>query len=80
MLADFEMLKLCDVIAGPVSSNYAKTAAVESMLTAGYLTQMGMCTIDRARSQAAGHVEPGTSTFEVSRGVEGMFADCVAQP
>ena len=27
VLADFEMLKRCDVIVGPVSSNYAHTAA-----------------------------------------------------
>ena len=81
MLADFEMLKLCEVIVGPVSSNYAKTAAVESMLSRGYLTQNGMC----AASRATRYVRPGetltagTEVFEQARGVEGMFSDCKAQ-
>ena len=30
-LADFEVLKLCDAIVGPVSSGYAKTAALEGV-------------------------------------------------
>ena len=79
VLADFEMLKLCDVIFGPVSSNYAKTAAVESMLTRGYLTQNGMCSHDNQRSLAAGQHVASTAAFERGRGVEGMFAECVAQ-
>ena len=53
VLADFEMLKLCDVIFGPVSSNYAKTAAVESMVTRGYLTQHGACSVKRSAATAA---------------------------
>lgn len=81
-----------DVIVGPVSSNYAKTAAVESMLTRGYLTQHGMCAYDSKLSKAAGggqrevlpkakgsgHVA-STTAFEHSRRVEGMFAECLAQ-
>ena len=34
-LADFEVLKLCDAIVGPVSSGYAKTAALEGVVVGG---------------------------------------------
>ncbi len=47
--ADFEVLKLCDVIVGPVSSNYAKTAARESLVTRAYFQQDGMCAADLRR-------------------------------
>ena len=76
MLADFEMLKLCDVISGPVSSNYAKTAARESLLTRQYLTQFGMCSYDAQLTAASNEHFPSTRNFEQSRHVEGMFADC----
>lgn len=79
VLADFEMLKLCDVIVGPVSSNYAKTAAVESMLSRGYLTQMGMCSHDLALSAKGGRQVPSTAAFEASHDVVGMFAECQAE-
>ena len=78
VLADFEMLKLCDVIVGPVSSNYAKTAAIESMLSRGYLTQHGMCTFDGELTREAHVATPSYRGFERARGVEGMFADCTA--
>ena len=89
VLADFEMLRLCDVIAGPVSSNYAKTAARGSMITRGYLTQHGMCRYDDKASNATLPTPslhrnfnvldprvPSLQSFERTRGVEGMFADC----
>jgi hypothetical protein len=76
VIADFEMLKLCDVIVGPVSSNYAKTAAIESMLTRGYLTQNGMCGFDSALSRMSGTQVPSLRHFEQKRGVAGMFTDC----
>ena len=76
VIADFEMLKLCDVTIGPVSSNYAKTAAVESMLTRGYLTQHGMCTNARGGSSHVASLED----FERKRGVRGMFSECKALP
>ena len=64
------MLKLCDVIVGPVSSNYAKTAARESMLTRGYLTHHAMC------AGSSTETYPSLTTFQHSRGVEGMFDEC----
>ena len=78
MIADFEMLKLCDAIVGLVSSNYAKTAAVESMLTRGYLTQNGMCSHDASLSRVSGSQTPSTAHFERARGVDGMFSECKA--
>jgi len=39
VIADFEMLKMCDVIIGPVSSNYAATAARESNIVQAYLSR-----------------------------------------
>ena len=52
-------LKLCEVIVGPVSSNYAKTAAGESLLTRGYLSQHGMCKGEVAKGTAAGGIPGG---------------------
>ena len=79
VLADFEMLKLCEVIVGPVSSNYAKTAAVESMLSRGYLTQVGMCSNDLQHTRELGKSVASTKAFEQKRDVAGMFAQCVSQ-
>ena len=44
-LADFEVLKHCDVIVGPVTSGYAKTAAFESMRVSRLHNQhtLGVC-------------------------------------
>ena len=78
VLADFEMLKLCDVIVGPVSSNYAKTAAVESLVSRGYLSQQGMCNFDQEQSQAKNAATPSLKFFEKKRGVEGMFSECAS--
>ena len=65
-----------------MSSNYAKTAAVESMVTRGYLTQNGMCANDPKLMMATGHMQQivSTAAFEASRGVQGMFAECAAPP
>ena len=45
VLADFEVLKHCDVIVGPVTSGYAKTAAFESMRVSRVHNQhtLGVC-------------------------------------
>ena len=43
VIADFEMLKLCDYIAGPISSRYARTATEESMQTPKYTNSPGFC-------------------------------------
>ena len=72
------MLKLCDVIVGPVSSNYAKTAAVESLVSRGYLSQQGMCNFDQEQSQAKNAATPSLKFFEKKRGVEGMFSECAS--
>ena len=52
VLADFEMLKLCDVIFGPVSSNY-EDCRRRVEVTRGYLTQHGACSVKRSAATAA---------------------------
>ena len=61
-LADFEVLKHCDVIVGPVSSSYAKTAAFESMRVRRLHSQrtLGVCP-DYHRMGAA--TRPAASRF-----------------
>jgi hypothetical protein len=80
VLADFEMLKLCDVVVGPVSSRYAQTAVVESLVSRGYFNQHGMCAYDKAASLRLGRHTPSLAMFEKSRSVSGMFDECVALP
>lgn len=60
MLADFEMLKLCDVIAGPVSSNYATAALRESMLTRAYVSNKLMQSTAARDGQMGGFAAHGT--------------------
>ena len=61
-LVDFEVLKHCDVIVGPVTSGYAKTAAFESMRVSRLHNQhtLGVCP-DYHRMGAA--TRPAASRF-----------------
>jgi len=53
VVADYEMLKRCDFIAGPVSSRYARTATEESLRSPRYTNSYGFCRWARAAAKSA---------------------------
>ncbi|KAL1499329.1 hypothetical protein AB1Y20_011537 [Prymnesium parvum] len=62
VVVDFEILKLCGFIAGPVSSRYARTAAEMSLHKPRYVNSATFCALGRAAARAAAGGPPSPAT------------------